>query len=106
MKTEQFLEKLAALLDTDADTPIFLTTGGAESAYQYMMADDRYPDGFVRIKVSNEHPMADMTVSGLMFAMAGVSPDTVITAVDIDDGTIYDIKDIFLQSGYTYISTR
>ena len=94
MKAELFIERLLDFLDTNTNTKLCIAIENRSSYYQYMMVGETYDDGFLRIKISNEHKMPDITVSELMTALANISPDINLTAVDIDDGTIYIISNI------------
>ena len=99
MKAETFIEKLFGYLDEYPETNVVATEKGSMTPFTYFSVDNSYGDNFVRLKLSNEHEMPTIMLSELVTLLAGVSSDATITAVSIDDGTIYDIFDVYKAFG-------
>lgn len=100
MKTSLFLEKMFGYLDEYPDTKIVATEKDSATPFRYISVDNNYGDTFFRLKLSNKEEMPAITISEFLTSLAGISFDATISAVSIDDGTIYNICDVFVSNGY------
>lgn len=99
MKAETFIEKLFGYLDEYPETNVVATEKGSITPFRYFSVDNNYGDTFVRLKLSNETESATISLSELVTLLAGISSNATISAVSIDDGTIYDIFDVYKAFG-------
>lgn len=98
MKAEIFIEKLFRYLEDRADSPVMATGLNTADVFPYVAIDNKYGDKFVRIRLSKEKETPPLSLGDLFMALADIAPDGQISTVDIDDGTVYDIFDVYGSS--------